>query len=102
MEKLVLKGKKEIRLLLVDSLHQTVQALGVSRSKKRTEKTINKSARRIADLVTAQMKKEIKEIKKAKVKVPKIPKEKKLKKAKLQNWKRLNIVTHSNENKGSW
>jgi hypothetical protein len=82
MEKLVLKGKKEIRLLLVDSLHQAVQALGVTQSKKRTEKTINKSARRIAELVATQMKKELKEIKKAQSKIPKAIKEKKIKKVK--------------------
>jgi hypothetical protein len=83
MEKLVVKGKKEIRLLLVDSLHQTVQALGVTKSKKRTEKIINKSARRIAELVATQMKKELKKIKKTKIKLPKALKEKKIKKVKL-------------------
>ncbi len=82
MEKLVLKGKKEIRLLLVDSLHQAVQILGITKSKKRTEKTINKSARRIAELVATQMKKELKEIKKAQAKLSKAPKEKKIKKVK--------------------
>lgn len=83
MEKLVVKGKKEIRLLLVDSLHQTVQALGVTKSKKRTEKVINKSARSIAELVAAQMKKELKKIRKAQHKIPKALKEKKIKKVKL-------------------
>jgi hypothetical protein len=83
MEKLVVKGKKEIRLLLVDSLHQTVQALGVTRSKKRTEKAINKSARSIAELVAVQMKKELKKTKKTKIKLPKALKEKKIKKVKL-------------------
>jgi DNA-binding GntR family transcriptional regulator len=63
MEKLVLKGKKEIRLLLVDSLHQTVQALGVTKSKKKTEKVIGKAAKRIAELIADQMKKELKKIK---------------------------------------
>lgn len=63
MEKLIVKGKKEIRLLLVDSLHQTVQALGVAKSKKKTEKVINKAAKRIAELVADQMKKELKKIK---------------------------------------
>lgn len=82
MEKLVLKGKKEIRLLLIDSLHQTVQTLGVTKSKKRTERTINRSARKIAELVAEQMKKEMKQIKKAKVKIPKALKEKKSKNGK--------------------
>ncbi len=63
MEKLVLKGKKEIRLLLIDSLHQTVQALGIKKSKKKATKLIDKSAKRIAKVVAAQMKKELKQLK---------------------------------------
>jgi hypothetical protein len=85
MEKSVLKGKKEIRLLIVDSLHQTVQALGVTKSKRKTERVINKSAKRIAELVAEQMKKElkkIKEVKEKKVKTPKAAKPKKVKKIK--------------------
>jgi hypothetical protein len=68
MEKLVLKGKKEIRLLLMDSLHQTVQALGITKSKKKANKLIEKSAKRLATVVATQMKKELKRIKNVKVK----------------------------------
>jgi len=85
MEKLVLKGKKEIRLLLVDSLHQTVQALGVNNSKKKTEKVINKAAKRIAELVADQMKKEMKKIKEAKETKPKAKKLKKEKAKKVKS-----------------
>ncbi|HNR72890.1 MAG: hypothetical protein UZ12_BCD005000962 [Bacteroidetes bacterium OLB12] len=74
MEKMILKGKKEIRLLLIDSLHQTVQALGIVRSRKKTDRIIEKSAKRLADEVATMMKKELKKIKKAKGK-----KEKKIK-----------------------
>jgi len=80
MEKSILKGKKEIRLLLVESLHQTVHAIGLSKSKKKTERVINKAARRIADLVADQLKKEVKKIKEVKVKKDETPKAKKVKK----------------------
>ena len=63
MKKLPLMGKKEIRLLLGDSLQQTVNSLGVTKSKKKTVRLINKSAKRIAELVAAQIKKEMKKIK---------------------------------------
>jgi hypothetical protein len=75
MEKLVLKGKKEVKNLLADSLHQTVQALGVAKSKKKTDKLIDKSAKRIAGLVAAQMKKEQKKFKTVKAKKVKKVKE---------------------------
>lgn len=78
MEKLVLKGKKEIRMLLADSLHQTVQTLGVSKSKKKAERLIERSSKRLAAVVAAQMKKELK-----KLKAPKAKKEKKVKEAEL-------------------
>jgi hypothetical protein len=68
MEKLVIKGKKEVKNLLADSLHQTVQALGVAKSKKKTSKLIDKSAKRIAELVSTQMKKEQKKFKTIKAK----------------------------------
>lgn len=77
MEKMVLKGKKEIRLLLMDSLHQTVQALGITKSKKKANKLIEKSAKRLASVVADQMKRELKKIKNVKEK-----REKKEKKAK--------------------
>ncbi len=82
MEKLVLKGKKEIRLLLVESLHQTVHTLGINKSKKKTEKVINKAAKRIAERVADQMKKEIKKIKSVKEQKPKTIVAKKVKKEK--------------------
>jgi hypothetical protein len=78
MEKLVLKGKKEIRMLLADSLHQTVQALGINKSKKKTERLIEKSSKRLASVVATQMKRELKKLKTLKVK-----KEKKVKEAEL-------------------
>jgi hypothetical protein len=84
MEKLVINGKKEIRLLLVESLHQTVQALGISKSKKKTERTINKSAKKIAELVADQMRKELKKIRSAKVKNNGAPKTKKKKSKKIK------------------
>ncbi len=68
MEKMVLKGKKEIQMLLVDSLHQTVQALGVAKSKKKATKLIDRSAKKLATLVASQMKKELKKMQKVKSK----------------------------------
>lgn len=68
MEKLVLKGKKEIKMLLVDSLHQTVQALGIAKSKKKANKLIDRSAKKLAAVVAVQMKKELKKFKTAKTK----------------------------------
>jgi hypothetical protein len=86
MEKLVLKGKKEIRQLLEDSIKKAVHALGVTKSKRKTERTISKSAKRIADVVAQQMKKTVKDIKKemkgSKVKKDKAPKTAKTKKVK--------------------
>jgi hypothetical protein len=82
MEKLVIKGKKEIRLLLIESLHQTVQAIGLNKSKRKTEKVINKASGRIAGLVADQMKRELKKIKEVKVKNDETPKSKKVKKVK--------------------
>jgi hypothetical protein len=85
MEKLISKGKKQIRLQLEDSLHQAVHALGVTKSKKKTQKVIVKSAKRIAELIAGQMKKELKKIKvgkEKKVKSLKAEKSKKVKKIK--------------------
>jgi hypothetical protein len=82
MEKSALKGKKEIRLLLADSLQKTVHALGLKKSKKKTEKLINKATKRIAELVAAQVKKDSKKIKSVKEKKPKTTKVKKAKKVK--------------------
>ncbi len=79
MEKLVVKGKKEIKMLLVDSLHQTVQALGITKSKKKSNKLIEKSAKRLAVVVATQMKKELKKIKNVKIR-----KEKKVKPVELE------------------
>jgi ribosomal silencing factor RsfS len=60
MEKLILKGKKEVKNLLIDSLHQTIQALGVSKSTKKRDKLVTRSAKRIASSVAKQLKKEMK------------------------------------------
>ncbi len=79
MEKLVVKGKKEIKMLLVDSLHQTVQALGITKSKKKANKLIEKSAKRLAAVVATQMKRELKKIKNVKIR-----KEKKVKPVELE------------------
>jgi hypothetical protein len=79
MEKLVVKGKKEIKMLLVDSLHQTVQALGITKSKKKSNKLIEKSAKRLAAVVATQMKRELKKIKNVKIR-----KEKKIKPVELE------------------
>jgi hypothetical protein len=68
MEKLVVKGKKEIRMHLIDSLRQTIQTLGVSTLGKKPEKLIQKSSKRLATLVGKQMKKELKKISKLKKK----------------------------------
>lgn len=78
MEKLVLKGKKEIRLLLADSMHQTVQALGITKSKKKANEVIEKSSRKLASLIAAQMKKELKKIRSAKIRKSKKTKEQEL------------------------
>jgi hypothetical protein len=68
MEKLVVKGKKEIRMHLVDALHQTIQTLGISKANKKSEKVIRKSSKKLAALVGRQMKKELKAISKMKKK----------------------------------
>jgi hypothetical protein len=68
MEKLILKGKKEIRNLLVDSLHQTIQALGVSQSTKKADKLVARSAKKLSAVVAKQMKKDSKKVNKMKSK----------------------------------
>ena len=68
MEKLVVKGKKEIRMHLVDALHQTIQTLGIAKAGKKTEKLIEKSSKKLAAIVGKQMKKELKKISKLKKK----------------------------------
>ena len=82
-------GKKEIRLLLGDSLQQTVNSLGVTKSKKKTVRLINKSAKRIAELVAAQIKREMKKIKGEKATNGKAPKAKNGKTLKLKEKKRI-------------
>ena len=93
MKKLPLMGKKEIRLLLGDSLQQTVNSLGVTKSKKKTVRLINKSAKRIAELVAAQIKKEMKKIKGEKATNGKAPKAKNGKAHKLKEKKRIDEPT---------
>jgi hypothetical protein len=68
MEKLIVKGNKEIKMHLADSLQQTIQTLGVLKPKKKAKKLIAKSAKKLAKLVGKQMKKELKEIVKLKKK----------------------------------
>ena len=68
MEKLVVKGKKEIRMHLADALHQTIQTLGISKSSKKSERLIDKNTKRLAALVGKQMKKELKKFSKLKKK----------------------------------
>jgi hypothetical protein len=68
MEKLVVKGKKEIRMHLVDSLNQTIQTLGIAKAGKKSEKLILRSSKKLAALVGRQMKKELKKISKLKKK----------------------------------
>ena len=66
MEKLILKGKKEIRMLLSDSLHETIKTLGVTHSPKKVERVLEKTSRKLASKVSRQMKKELKKMHKAK------------------------------------
>ena len=68
MEKLVVKAKKEIRLHLMDSLHQTIQALGLEKGSKKSEKLIESTSKKLAIAVARQMKKELKKIAKLKKK----------------------------------
>ena len=68
MEKLIVKGNKEIKMHLADSLQQTIQTLGVSKPKKKTTKLIARSSKKLAKLVGKQMKKELKSIAKLKKK----------------------------------
>lgn len=69
MEKLILKGKKEVKNLLVDSLHQTIQALGVSKSSKKADKLVLRSAKKLAVVVSKQLKKDRKKLTKVKSKM---------------------------------
>jgi hypothetical protein len=62
MEKLIVKGNKEIKMHLADSLNQTIQTLGVSKPKKKAQKLIAKSSKKLAKLVGKQMKKDNKEV----------------------------------------
>jgi hypothetical protein len=65
MEKMIIKGKKEVKNLLVDSLHQTIQALGISKSTKKGDRLVNSSARKLSRLVSKQLKKDRKKVTKA-------------------------------------
>lgn len=64
--------------MLADSMHQTVQALGITKSKKKANKVIEKSSRKLASLIAAQMKKELKKIRSAKIRKSKKTKEQEL------------------------
>jgi len=65
MEKLILKGKKEVKNLLVDSLHQTIQALGITKSSKKADKLVERSAKKLAAVVADRLKKDRKKLTKA-------------------------------------
>ncbi len=65
MEKLVVKGKKEIRMMLSDSLHETIKTVGLSKSAKKVEKVLERTSRKLAATVARQMKKELKKMHKA-------------------------------------
>jgi hypothetical protein len=65
MEKLVLKGKKEIRMMLTDSLHETIKTVGLSKAAKKVEKVLDRTSRKLAAQVARQMKKELKKMRKA-------------------------------------
>ena len=69
MEKLILKGKKEVKNLLVDSMHQTIQALGVSKSTKKADKLVERASKKLATVVAKQLKKDSKKVNKLKKKV---------------------------------
>jgi hypothetical protein len=71
MEKNVIKDRKEIRLLLSDSLHETLKNLGVSKSGKKVEKILKKTSRKLADKVADKLKREMKKMRKAGVKTKK-------------------------------
>ncbi len=51
---------------LLDSMHQTIQTLGIVKPKRKSEKLIAKSSKKLAALVGKQMKKELKKISKLK------------------------------------
>jgi len=68
MEKLVVKGKKEIRMHLADAIRQTIQTLGIAKPGKKSEKLIAKSSKKLASSVGKQMKKELKAMSKLKKK----------------------------------
>jgi hypothetical protein len=65
MEKLVLKGKKEIRMMLTDSFHETIKTVGLSKAAKKVEKVLERTSRKLAAQVARQMKKELKKMRKA-------------------------------------
>jgi len=78
MKQLILKGKKEVKNLLVDSLHQTIQELGVSKSSKKADKLVEKSANKLAAQVAKQLKKQSKQVAKMKKKTARKKEEKEL------------------------
>ena len=60
MEKSALKGKKEIRTVLADTLHEAIKTLGVSKSPKRMERALDKTSRKLANQLVKQLKKDLK------------------------------------------
>jgi hypothetical protein len=57
MSKKKITDKQKVKKLLVSSLHQTIEKLGVDKSGKKTEKLLNKSAKKIAASITKELKK---------------------------------------------
>ncbi len=72
MEKLTMKGKKkEIRSMLVDRLHEAIKTLGIAKSGKKVEKTLDKTSKKLAAQVASKLKKESKKMRKATGKIKK-------------------------------
>jgi seryl-tRNA synthetase len=71
MEKMILKGKKEITLLVSDSIHDTIKTTGLSKEGKKLQKLVNKASKKIALKVSKKIKSDLKKAK------PKVKKEKK-------------------------
>lgn len=69
MEKMVLKGKKEISLLVSDSIHDTIKTTGLSKEGKKLQKLVTKASKKIAQKVSKKIKGDLKKSK---------PKEKKV------------------------
>jgi len=67
MEKMVLKGKKEIKHLVSDSIHDTIKTTGLSKEGKKLQKLVTKASKKIAAKVAKKIEGDLKKVK-AKVK----------------------------------